>query len=289
MHCLHGIHILLAGGDRREFEIYRIWAAAGLSVKLYGLPGYSEILPPAAYAGKSDFGNIKILIFPVCGIEDDGTVPAPGGNLAVISLLAKLPAGLIILAGSVAPPWKKILQHHGRLIETAADEELALLNAVPTAEGAVAEAMVRSDITVHGSRALVMGLGRCGAVLAQTLQGLGAEVSVLVRRREKAALALTRGWRAVPVADLPRAVQQADFIFNTIPAPVLTADLLEQVQPETLILDIASLPGGIDRAAAERLQLRAYCLPGLPGRIAPRSAGRILAGIYEKLICRHLQ
>ncbi len=286
MHGLHGIHILLAGGDRREAEIYRVWTAAGVKVKLYGLTGCPEA-PPPAHAAATDLGNTAVLIFPVSGVRDDGTVLSPGGRLAVKPLLKKLPAGLLILAGAAAPPWKEHLQQYGRLVESAADDELAVRNAVPTAEGAVEQAMARSDITVHGSRALVLGLGRCGTVLAQTLQGLGAAVSVLVRRRETQALAYTRGWQAVFAPELPRAVQEADFIFNTIPAPVLDGNLLERVQPETLILDIASFPGGIDRAAAERLQLKAYHLPGLPGQAAPRTAGRILAGVYEKLICLH--
>lgn len=286
MGSLHGIHILLAGGDRREAEIYRLWAATGAKVKLHGLaecPG----VPPAAHAGPADFGQTAVLIFPLCGVRDDGTVPSPGGSLAVKPLLERLPAELLILAGMATPPWKEVLLEHGRLIETAADDELAVRNAVPTAEGAVAKAMELSDITVHGSRALVLGLGRCGSVLAQTLQGLGAVVTVLVRRQEKEALAYTRGWQAVFAAGLSRAVERADFIFNTVPVPFLNEALLERVRPGTPILDIASFPGGIDRTAAEKLKLNVHHLPGLPGRVAPVTAGRILAGVYAKLICRH--
>lgn len=286
---LHGLHILLAGGDRRELEVYRGWVAAGVNVKLYGLNRYPET-PPGADAAAIDLKKIEILIFPICGVRKDGTIPLSGGNLAVQPLLEKLPARLqLILAGAVLPPWKEILQERGRLIETAADDELAFLNAIPTAEGAIAQAMSRSAITVHGSQALVLGLGRCGAVLAQALQGLGATVSVLVRRRERAALALTRGWQVVFAADLPCALERADFIFNTVPAPLLTETLLRRVRPETLVLDIASLPGGVDYTAAKRLQLEVHHLPGLPGRVAPRTAGKTLAGVYAKLICLYRQ
>lgn len=286
MHSLHGVHILLAGGDRREAEIYRVWSSAGAEVKLYGFTGCPE-LAPAAHATEADLGKTAVLIFPVSGVRGDGTVLSPGGRLAVGPLLAQLSANLLVLAGSAASPWREMLQGRGRLVETAEDDELALRNAVPTAEGAIEKAMALSDITVHGSRALVLGMGRCGLVLARTLHGLGASVTVLVRRRESRALAYTMGLEAVFETDLRRAAQESDFIFNTVPALILDGKILEVMRPETLILDLAASPGGIDFAAAERLGLQAHLLPGLPGLAAPRTSGRMQAGVYEKLIRLH--
>ena len=43
---------------------------------------------------------------------------------------------------------------------------------------------------------------------------------------------------------------------------------------------LASLPGGVDRASAEAYGIEAVMLPGLPGKYAPISAGRILASYY---------
>ena len=69
---------------------------------------------------------------------------------------------MILLAGSVAAPLKEELVQKTRLVITGDDEELALLNAIPTAEGAIQKAMELSMVTLHGSNALIFGLGRCG-------------------------------------------------------------------------------------------------------------------------------
>ena len=46
------------------------------------------------------------------------------------------------------------------------NEELTILNAIPTAEGAIQIAMEKSLKTVHGSKCLVLGFGRIGKILA---------------------------------------------------------------------------------------------------------------------------
>ncbi len=72
-------------------------------------------------------------------------------------------------------------------------EELAVANAVPTAEGAIQIALEELPITLHGARALVIGYGRLGKALAQRLDGLGARVTVAARSWEALAWAQSRG------------------------------------------------------------------------------------------------
>ena len=45
---------------------------------------------------------------------------------------------------------------------------------------------------------------------------------------------------------------------------------------DTILIDLASLPGGIDAAAAEKLGLRMIRALSLPGKVAPKSAGEII-------------
>ena len=67
-----------------------------------------------------------------------------------------------------------------------------------------------------------------------------------------------------------------DFIFNTIPAVILTNDVLARTNPAVTILDIASEPGGVDFAAAKELSRSARKCPSLPGKYAPLSSARAL-------------
>ena len=155
-------------------------------------------------------------------------------------------------------------------------DSVALKNAVPTAEGAVAEAVFDSPVQIQGSRCLVTGFGRCGSVLAEKLKLWSAKVTAAARNKEQRALAESFGMKAVSLDELKEELSQADFIFNTIPAMILDRERLEQVKKEALIVDIASAPGGVDFRAADELGINAKQCLGIPGKYAACSAAAIL-------------
>lgn len=289
MNHLRELEIVIIGGDRREVELYRLWGRSGLKVKMLGFELCPQV-PAPGRAGLEDLNRAGTVIFPLPGIKEDGTLFALFARepLQIRSLIKEINPQALMLAGSVAPAIAPLLAGHGKLVLTAGDEELAVLNAVPTAEGAIQKAMEISEITIHGSKALILGLGRCGSTLARALQGLGSKTTVLVRRRGSRAMAVNWGFKAIYEEQLAEAVADTEFIFNTIPAPILTAPLLEKVNKETVILDLASSPGGVDFQAAARLGLTAILLPGLPGRVAPKSSGRYLAEVYRRIIACNL-
>ena len=85
------------------------------------------------------------------------------------------------------------------------------------------------------------------------------------------------GCRAAPLTALPTLLPGFDAVINTVPAPVLPRALLQQLPGGALIIDLASLPGGTDFAAAEELGLHAEHALALPGRCAPQTAGALIA------------
>ena len=52
----------------------------------------------------------------------------------------------------------------------------------------------------------------------------------------------------------------------------------------TLIIDLASKPGGTDFRYAEKRGIKALLAPGLPGIVAPKTAGQILANVLAQLL-----
>lgn len=274
--------MILCGGNRRELELYRCWKNEGLGIKTAGF----EQVPGMEKASESDFREAAALIAPLSGISAGGYVRAPlgGGELDLCACLKKSPPGVILLTGSVNGSLQEELARRTVLVITMEDEELALLNAIPTAEGAIQKAMELSRVTLHGSNILLFGLGRCGRALAGALKGLGAGITAVVRRSESAALAYSMGLASCDLQSAAAAAPDADFIFNTVPAPLLTASFLQRVKRKAIILDLASSPGGTDFAAASRLGLKAELLPGLPGLVAPETAGQILNLVYRRLI-----
>ena len=183
---MHPWKIVLVGGDRREIELCRLWQEEGLEVALAGFEKY----PFIKTATDDDIARANVLITPLSGIKAPGTVAAAYAASQPLQIMPflKKPAGrYLLLTGSVAPELAPHLPERACPVITADNAELATLNAIPTAEGAIQKAMELSVITLHGSKALVVGMGRCGTVLARMLQGLGARVSAAVRRPETAA------------------------------------------------------------------------------------------------------
>jgi dipicolinate synthase subunit A len=151
-------------------------------------------------------------------------------------------------------------------------DSYALLNAVPTAEGAIKIAIENTPFTLWGSRALVIGNGRVGKILSHRLKGLGCCVTVSARKSSDKALIDALGIKHIDTKDIDLC-GRFDIIFNTVDHPVLNS-ALDNLEG-TLIIDL-STAGCIDEAAALKYKAKYLKLPGIPGKTAPVTAGEIL-------------
>ncbi|MBS6750415.1 MAG: hypothetical protein KH339_08050 [Firmicutes bacterium] len=122
------------------------------------------------------------------------------------------------------------------------------------------------------SRGLVAGWGHVGRTLAARLKALGAEVCVLARSPGTRAWIEAEGLECADAAEPSAALAGRDIVINTVPAPMLTASRIAELGARTLILDLASAPGGTDFDAARAFGIRALTAPGLPGKWSPQTA-----------------
>ena len=200
-----------------------------------------------------------------------------GASMDFEELLARLPEDARVYAcGPKHPDFDR------RVIDLWADEALLADNAALTAEGAVAAAMRASDRALRDMRCLVIGWGRVGRALTEVLVGIGAPVTVASRSESGRNRAAERGAEAVPTGELARVLPKCDLVFNTAPGLVLDDGLLDRVDGEALLIDLASPPYGIDLAAAWAKGLRAWREPALPGRCCPRSAAKALLRAIDR-------
>jgi dipicolinate synthase subunit A len=65
-------------------------------------------------------------------------------------------------------------------------------------------------------------------------------------------------------------------------------EILRYANPDVVVIDLATQPGGTDFEAANAYGLKAILAPGLPGKVAPVFAGRILAEVLPRLIINEL-
>lgn len=162
-------------------------------------------------------------------------------------------------------------------------EEFAVNNAVPTAEGALEIALHEFNGTINGSKCLIAGFGRIGKVLSKMLNAIGAKVTVSARKPEDLAWINLLGYEAILTSELA-ARDNFDIIFNTIPELIFDAQALAKTAQQSIIIDLASLPGGVDFEAAERLKIKAIRALALPGKVAPKASGEIIKNTIYNMI-----
>ena len=279
--------IAVIGGDKRQVYLARILAKKGYVVSVYGLCEriHDERIQEAASL-KEALKNVEAAVGPAPFIRSGkvtGTYEVSDINIEV--LFDELPENAVFFAGNIPDEVKRYAEGKGiRVYDMMKDELVAARNAVATAEGTVTEAITRSPVNLTKSRCLVLGYGRCGSVLTRLLKSLFCRVFVSEKDETRAADAFILADGIVSEAELTDAVENVDFIFNTVPERILPEEKLRHVGKNTWILDIASAPGGVDYRAAEVLSVNAVLLPGLPGRYAPASSAEILADFIENQV-----
>ena len=168
-----------------------------------------------------------------------------------------------------------------KLCDYSLREDFAAGNALITAEAAVEIAMENTPFTVSGARVLVAGCGRIGKELSMLLKAMGAVVTVSARKSADFAWIENRGMECADTRGLAD-LKKYDILFNTVPALVFTPAVLDETREDALIIDLASMPGGVDFAYAEKKGRKTVQALGLPAKYAPESAARcVCRSIYE--------
>lgn len=291
--ALSGIKIAVLGGDDRELILVKELVKMGATVVVAGFP--RDKVGPGAFVVHTVEEACKeseVVILPLPGTSPDGIIRAvyAEGSLKLsekaISSIAK---NALVIIGSARPFLKEWSQTYGfNLIEIIDMDEIAILNSIPTAEGAIQIAMEETPITIHGSQTCVIGFGRVAITLARTLKALGSDVTVVARNPGQLARAYEMGCKRAQITNLREIMSSTDIVFNTVPAMVLNKDILKYAKSDVLIIDLATQPGGTDFEAANFYGLKAILAPGLPGKVAPVYAGKILADVIPSLIISEL-
>lgn len=269
------------GGDLRQAYLanrlaqrgYRVYGVlfdkdVELSSKVVSTAGPKEALRVA---------NVVVLPLPIS--TDGRTINAPFSKeeLEIAKCLKMIEPGTVVLGGRVTGEIAAIAHSEGfEITDYLEREELAVLNAIPTAEGAIAIAMNELPTTIFGRNILITGFGRISKVLARILVAMGANVTVAARRYSDLAWIQIYNCRAIHISALEDVVGDADLIFNTVPAVVLDEGILSRLSRNCLVIDLASKPGGVDFDTARSLGIKTIWALSLPGKVAPVFAGEAI-------------
>ena len=298
------MNISIIGGDLRIVRLAEMYATEECNVYTYGVEkyfeGYNKKIEEAEYNNiflcNSIEETIKNSNYIVSGMpftKDNITVNAPFANKEIKleelkNMLFKENSNKKFFAGGIPKNYyieketKKL--ENIDLVDLLEIEELTILNTIPTVEGTIKIAIEEREETIHESNVLICGFGRIGKILCDRFSKLGANVYCVARKESD--LAWIREKRYIPLlySELPRFSDRFDIIINTVPHIVLTEEQLKLFNKNVLIIDVASNPGGIDKASAQKLGLKVITALGIPGKEMPKTAGRYIKETIDKLI-----
>lgn len=290
------MNFAIIGGDLRIIKLAKMLAEEGNTIYTYGIEKAEELksITNIIFCEKLKHAiqNTEIVIGPIPFSSNgkDINTPFSEHTISIREFMHEMNAKILI-AGSILPEIYDLANdEYVEIIDLMKREELAVLNTISTAEGAIEIAISNTNKIIHGSEILILGFGRIGKVLARKMAGLSAKVTCAARKDEDFAWIRAYGHKATNINTLGESLSQYDMIINTVPHLVLTPERLQYVDNECLLIDLASNPGGIDKKAAKDRNLKLIWALALPGKVAPITTAEfikdtiynILKEIYKK-------
>lgn len=285
------MNVVIIGGDARQLEVIDTLSERGVQLSLIG---FDQIEEPFAGVENHTFSSIHpadvdAVILPVSGIAADGKVESRFSSEYVYfdeHWFMNTKPSCTLYSGIKTNQIEKLIQKsEKRFVELLGRDDVAIYNSVPTAEGTVMTAIQHTDKTIHNSHVCIFGLGRVGTTVTRLFQGMGAKVTVVAQESERLARGYEMGANIVPLSSLQEEnLEDIDIVINTIPSPVVTAETISKLSSHALIIDLAANPGGTDFDYAKKAGIKAKFVPGLPGIVAPKTAGKIIATTLAKLL-----
>lgn len=276
------------GGDLRNVKLAETIHSDGNQVNLYGfkkaefesLIAENENLEEAI-----DDSDIVIGPLPCSNDEEMLNAPFHDGKIQINGVFKTMKKSQLFIAGMISEKTVELAKAYNvYCIDILKREEMAVFNAIPTAEGAIQIAMEELPITLSGCKALVLGYGRVGRTLSKMLAGIGADVYAEARKYSDLAWIKAYGQKPVYINELKNIIGDMDLIFNTIPSTILDSSLLEAIGKDCLIIDLASKPGGVDFEKAKNIGIKVIWALSLPGKVAPVTAASYMKQTIYNII-----
>lgn len=197
--------------------------------------------------------------------------------------ISKEPKAVCVFGGVFNEEWKTFLEEQKiPYWDFMKLPEVVEGNGWITAEGTVAEVLQLGLRSIWQQNVMVTGYGCCGEKIAKVFSWLGANVTVVARKEKVRGKAEKDGFWAIDFPEMGSFVEGMDTVINTVPAMVVTKDVIQKMRKDTLIIDIASSPGGTDFEAAKDAGIVAKLALGLPGIYTTASSAALLGNAIER-------
>ena len=290
--------IAVLGGDMRQYVAASLLDKKNWDVALWGLEisdnkkgqikcceSYKDAVCEAA-------GVVLPLPASVDGFLLNCPFSTKSEKLKLSELLESLNSDCMLIGGRIPRETIAMAEYLGiKVVDYFESEEFQIKNAYITAEAAVSIAMNSLNKNICGSRVAITGYGRIAKHLIRLLSSMGAKITVAARKTSDLAWSACCGCSVLRIGDseaLKKNIYELshgyDIIYNTVPHRLFDREFLESADKNTFIIDLASVPGGIDIVAAKELGSNVLWATSLPGKYAPVSAGELIACCVDDIL-----
>lgn len=267
---------LFAGGDERQLYAADKLKKMGYETAAAGFEKYDGAVPYKAESAENAYlYDAVVLPLPLTRDGENINAPFSENKISIKSLSEFIGKGKSVFGGKMSDDIKKLFSEN-KIYDCYSREDFQLLNAVPTAEGIAEIALRELPVTVNGATVVVFGFGRTGKAIGELFKAMGADVIIGARRASVLAEVEKRGFKTVNVSDDFDISEKIRMAVNTVPAEILSEKHLKQLKG-CLYAEAASAPYGTDLEKARAAGVNVILASGLPGKIAPESAGEIIA------------
>lgn len=203
--------------------------------------------------------------------------------LTIDSFLGLLTPSHILVGGNLPETvirW--CTDHRVKFYDVLTAPGLAEKNAKLTAEGLLVNLFTQTSFSASDFRTLIVGYGRCGREIAAILHNFTEEIYIY--DTDPAALKTARSGHYKIISDRNAFInhpglKQINTLINTVPGQPLEDGMWRCFSEHCIVFQVASGPLVLPFPLSERL----VSCPGIPGKYAPRTAGRLIA----TEICHH--
>lgn len=239
---------LILGGDLRSIRLAQMLADDGNKVFSYAM-AESEEIQEAVSVEKCDsletaIKKSQIIIAPIPFSSNGENINTPFSKEKIkIKDLLKTNKTKLFIAGNIEEKIKeKLDEKYLDVIDIMQREELAILNTIATAEGAIKVAIENTDEILQGRKVLILGFGRVAKTLANKFSLLSAKVTCSARKISDLAWIKSYGYDALDINDILYDLKDFDIIINTVPQIIIGQRELKHMDPNALLIDLASAP-----------------------------------------------
>lgn len=280
------MNISIVGGDLRIIRLAEMYAQEGKNVYIYGLEKYflESNLPniELCQSLKEAVINSDIVISGMPFSKDGENVNAPFSSSQIkIKDLKNELNNKTFIAGEIP---KDFYDEEIKNVDLLQIDELTILNAIPTVEGAIKIAIEAREETIHESNVLICGFGRIGKILCNRFKALGANVYCAARKDTDLAWIREKRYFPLRYVELCDYAPKFNIVINTVPTIIIKEKELDCLNKDVLIIDVASAPGGIDKEYAEKKKIKVITALGIPGKEMPKTAASYIKKIIDEKI-----